>query len=47
MAPPQQQQQRKCRGELENFQHITAACSALAQGDYSHHHNKVTSIVHQ
>ena len=33
---------RKCREKLETIQHISGACSALAQGDYTHRH-----IAHQ
>jgi hypothetical protein len=38
---------RKCREKLEGIQHITGACCALAQDDYTHRHNKVAIIVHQ
>jgi hypothetical protein len=28
------------------FQHITGACRALAQGDYTYHHNQAANTVH-
>jgi hypothetical protein len=33
--------------ETETLQNITSACRALAQGDYTHRHNQVASIVPQ
>jgi hypothetical protein len=33
--------------KLETIQYIMSACSALAQGEYTHRHNQVAKIVHQ
>lgn len=38
---------RKCLGELETIQHITSEYHAPVQGNYIHHHNQVTNIIHQ
>jgi len=37
---------RKCREKLGTIQHITSACRALVQGDYTHRQNQVAIIVH-
>jgi hypothetical protein len=37
----------KCRENIETFQHITGACRALTQADYTHYHHQVAKIVHQ
>lgn len=38
---------RKCKEKTETIQHITSACSELAQNDYLHRHNQVANIIHQ
>ena len=38
---------RKCRTASETIQHITGACTMLAQTDYLHRHNQVANIIHQ
>lgn len=38
---------RRCQEKPETIQHITGACSQLAQNDYLHRHNQVANIVHQ
>ncbi|XP_026323226.1 uncharacterized protein LOC113232673 [Hyposmocoma kahamanoa] len=38
---------RKCRIQPETIQHITGACTALAQTDYTHRHNQVANVIHQ
>ena len=38
---------RKCRDKIETIQHITGACHALTQGDYTHYHHPVAKNVHQ
>jgi hypothetical protein len=38
---------RKCWEKWEAIPHITGACSALAQGDFTHCHIQVTNIVHE
>ena len=37
---------RKCREKLGTIQHVTSACHALAQGDYTYRQNQVAIIVH-
>ena len=38
---------QKCREELETSVHVTGVCRATAEGDYTHFHSEVVSIVHQ
>ncbi|CAG4948141.1 unnamed protein product [Colias eurytheme] len=38
---------RKCQRQPETIQHITGACSSLAQNDYTHRHNQVVHYLHQ
>jgi len=38
---------RECRAKSETIQHITGACLALSQDDYTHRHNKLANFVHQ
>jgi hypothetical protein len=37
---------RKCQEKSKAIQHVTGACCALTQGDYTHHHTQV-AIIHQ
>jgi hypothetical protein len=37
----------KCQGKSETIQHITGACCALTEGDYTHRHSPVANIVPQ
>jgi hypothetical protein len=37
---------RRCREKLGTIQHVTSACHALAQGDYTYRQNQVAIIVH-
>jgi hypothetical protein len=38
---------RKCQERPQTIQHITAACPALAQRDYTHRNSQVANIGHQ
>ncbi|XP_060804959.1 uncharacterized protein LOC132902746 [Amyelois transitella] len=38
---------RHCNSTSETIQHITGACSAIAQTDYKHRHDQVAAIIHQ
>jgi len=38
---------RRCKEKSETIQHITGACSCLAQTDYLCRHNEVANTVHQ
>jgi hypothetical protein len=37
---------RKCQEKSKAIQHVTGACCALTQGDYTHHHTQA-AIIHQ
>lgn len=38
---------RRCHAQSETIQHITGACTALTQTDYTHRHNQIANIIHQ